>query len=132
MAVVLYAVSGFHPHQWSIVDTPRQPGRHDRKAWSHLGSATTSSWAPTQAMWSTILRVLPWSGPLGWAPLGPRRTWPSPRLRFPPCLSRRASATALSKPAAALPATCYSNSQRHGAKGQGNASGTACTQERSI
>eukprot|EP00959_Pyramimonas_sp_CCMP1952_P273965 5726831-Pyramimonas_sp.AAC.1 len=37
MGVVLHAVFGLHPHQFSIVDAPRQPGLFDRKAWSHLG-----------------------------------------------------------------------------------------------
>eukprot|EP00959_Pyramimonas_sp_CCMP1952_P410859 8610419-Pyramimonas_sp.AAC.1 len=34
--VVMYTVSGLHPHQ-SKADAPRQPGLFDRKAWSHLG-----------------------------------------------------------------------------------------------
>eukprot|EP00959_Pyramimonas_sp_CCMP1952_P391613 8206646-Pyramimonas_sp.AAC.1 len=37
MGVILYTVSGLHSHQWSMGATPRQPGRLDRKAWSHLG-----------------------------------------------------------------------------------------------
>eukprot|EP00959_Pyramimonas_sp_CCMP1952_P461316 9481379-Pyramimonas_sp.AAC.1 len=36
MGVVLYTVSGLRPHQFSIVDAPRQPGLFDRKAWGHL------------------------------------------------------------------------------------------------
>eukprot|EP00959_Pyramimonas_sp_CCMP1952_P384905 8066691-Pyramimonas_sp.AAC.1 len=36
MGVALFTASGFHPHQNSIADAPRQPGRVDRKAWSHL------------------------------------------------------------------------------------------------
>eukprot|EP00959_Pyramimonas_sp_CCMP1952_P064457 1345900-Pyramimonas_sp.AAC.1 len=35
--VALYTISGLHPNQYSIADTPRQPGRLDRKAWSHPG-----------------------------------------------------------------------------------------------
>eukprot|EP00959_Pyramimonas_sp_CCMP1952_P053132 1111462-Pyramimonas_sp.AAC.1 len=35
--VVLFTVSGLHPHQYSIADKLRQPGRLDRKAWSHPG-----------------------------------------------------------------------------------------------
>eukprot|EP00959_Pyramimonas_sp_CCMP1952_P347212 7272264-Pyramimonas_sp.AAC.1 len=37
MGVILYAVAGLHPHQWSMGATPMQPGSLDRKAWRHLG-----------------------------------------------------------------------------------------------
>ena len=35
--VLLYLVSGLHPHEFSMANTPREPGRLDRKNWSHLG-----------------------------------------------------------------------------------------------
>eukprot|EP00959_Pyramimonas_sp_CCMP1952_P353621 7408790-Pyramimonas_sp.AAC.1 len=37
MGVVMYTVSGLHPHQYSMADAPRLPGLFDRKAWNHLG-----------------------------------------------------------------------------------------------
>eukprot|EP00959_Pyramimonas_sp_CCMP1952_P278396 5820363-Pyramimonas_sp.AAC.1 len=37
MAILLYIVSGLHPHQWQMGAALRQPGSLDRKAWSHLG-----------------------------------------------------------------------------------------------
>ena len=36
-SVLLYLVSGLHPHEFNTVNTPRDPARLDRKLWSHLG-----------------------------------------------------------------------------------------------
>eukprot|EP00959_Pyramimonas_sp_CCMP1952_P403154 8447035-Pyramimonas_sp.AAC.1 len=78
MGVALYTVLGLHPHQWSIADPPRQPGRLDRKAWGHLGFCTDVELGIDA---SNLVYNLTWAALVWFLELG--TPWATSRLAVP-------------------------------------------------